>query len=222
MKKVIAIDGPSGAGKSTISKEVAKILGFQYLDTGALYRAIAYHFFIKFNHIKDFSTLSDKEIKKELEKIKIHYENSRVFLNGKDVSLLIRDPQIGAVTSQISAKQVIRDFLLPLQRDFAQIMDIVAEGRDMTTVVFPDAWKKFYLDASPEIRAKRRYEQLLNLRKEITFEEALKDVIERDKRDSSRQNAPLRISEDAFYIDTSMLTTQEVISLILKKVAESA
>jgi len=165
MKKVIAIDGPSGAGKSTVSKEVAKILGFQYLDTGALYRAVAYHFFIKFDHIKDFSTLSDREIKKELENIKIHYENSRVFLNGQDVSLLIRDPEVGAVTSQISAKQVIRDFLLPLQRDFAQIMDIVAEGRDMTTVVFPDAWKKFYLDASPEIRARRRYEQLLNLGK---------------------------------------------------------
>ena len=222
MKKVIAIDGPSGAGKSTVSKEVAKILGFQYLDTGALYRAVAYHFFIKFDHIKDFSTLSDREIKKELEKIKIHYENSRIFLNGHDVSLLIRDPEVGAVTSQMSAKKVIRDFLLPLQRDFAQIMDIVAEGRDMTTVVFPDAWKKFYLDASPEIRAKRRYEQLLNLGKEITFEEALKDVIERDKRDSSRQNAPLRISKDAFYIDTSELTTKEVISIILKKVAESA
>jgi len=222
MKKVIAIDGPSGAGKSTVSKEVAKILGFQYLDTGALYRAVAYHFFIKFDHIKDFSTLSDREIKKELENIKIHYENSRVFLNGQDVSLLIRDPEVGAVTSQISAKQVIRNFLLPLQRDFAQIMDIVAEGRDMTTVVFPDAWKKFYLDASPEIRARRRYEQLLNLGTKTTFEEALKDVIERDKRDSSRQNAPLRISKDAFYIDTSELTTKEVISIILKKVAESA
>jgi len=220
MKKVIAIDGPSGAGKSTVSREVAKALGFQYLDTGALYRAVAYHFFKKFFHIKDFSTFSDEEIKKELNNIKIHYENGRVFLDGKDVSALIRDPEVGAVTSQLSAKKVIRDFLLPLQRSFAEIMDIVAEGRDTTTVVFPDAWKKFYLDASHQVRAMRRFEQLLNTGKKITFEEALRDVIERDRRDSSRQNAPLRISETAFYIDTSKLTAQEVISIILKKVAE--
>lgn len=222
MKKVIAIDGPSGAGKSTVSKEIAKTLGFQYLDTGALYRAVAYYFFKKFNYIDNFSLLTAQEIEKEIKNIKIQYKNGRVFLLGEDVSDLIRDPEVGEITSQLSAQKVVRDFLLPLQRSFAEKVDIVAEGRDMTTVVFPDAWKKFYLDASPEIRAKRRFEQLKKSGKEITFEEALKDVIERDKRDCSRENAPLRISKDAFYIDTSELTLQEVISIVLKKVAEDA
>lgn len=216
MKKVITIDGPSGAGKSTVSREVAKALGFQYLDTGALYRAVAYYF-INFPNINEWD---DKEIEKELFNIKITYEDGKVFLNGQDISLKIRDPNVAILTSEISAKKVVRDFLLPLQRSFAEKMDIVAEGRDMGTVVFPDAWKKFYLDASCEIRARRRFAQFLSLGKKITFEEALRDVIERDRRDFSRQTAPLRISKDAFYIDTSNLTIQEVISLILKKVAE--
>ncbi|GLI52861.1 (d)CMP kinase [Thermodesulfovibrio yellowstonii] len=222
MKKVVAIDGPSGAGKSTVSKEIAKALGFQYLDTGALYRAVAYYFSIKFNYIDDFSLLTEQEIEEELKNIKIHYKNGRVFLSGEDVSDFIRDPKIGEITSQLSTQKVVRDFLMPLQRSFAEKVDIVAEGRDMTTVVFPDAWKKFYLDASPQVRAKRRFEQLIESGKKITFEEALRDVIERDKRDCSRENAPLRISKDAFYIDTSELTLQEVISIVLKKVAEDA
>ncbi|MGB9711376.1 MAG: (d)CMP kinase [Thermodesulfovibrio sp.] len=221
MKRVIAIDGPSGAGKSTVSRQVAKALGFQYLDTGALYRAVAYYFFRNFQHIDNFSLLTEHEIEKELLNIKIYYENGRVFLYDEDVSELIRDPKVGAATSELSAKKIIRDFLLPLQRSFAEKMDTVAEGRDMTTVVFPDAWRKFYLDASAEVRARRRFEQLIQSGKKITFNEALRDVIERDKRDSSRKDAPLRISEDAFYIDTSELTAQEVISIILKKVAES-
>ncbi|WP_353684046.1 (d)CMP kinase [Thermodesulfovibrio sp. 3907-1M] len=220
MKKVIAIDGPSGAGKSTVSRQVAKALGFQYLDTGALYRAVAYYFFKKFQNIDDFSLLTEHEIERELSNIKIYYENGRVFLSDEDVSELIRDPKVGAVTSELSAKKIIREFLLPLQRSFAEKMNLVAEGRDMTTVVFPDAWKKFYLDASPEERAHRRFEQLIQSGKKITFDEALRDVIERDKRDSSRKDAPLRISKDAFYIDTSRLTAQEVVSIILKKVAE--
>ncbi|GAB6182491.1 (d)CMP kinase [Thermodesulfovibrio hydrogeniphilus] len=222
MKRVIAIDGPSGAGKSTISREVAKILGFYYLDTGALYRTVALHFFKKFPNIKDFSNMKDEKLERELNSIAIYYENGKIFLCGEDVSDLIRSPDIGAVTSQLSAKPVIRKFLLPIQRSFAMKYDTVAEGRDMTTVVFPDAWKKFYLDASPEVRAKRRYEQLIQLSKPITFEQALEDVIERDRRDSTRDIAPLMRAKDAIYIDTSKLSIQEVISLILKKVAESA
>ncbi len=222
MKRVIAIDGPSGAGKSTISKEVAKALGFFYLDTGALYRTVAYYFSKKFPQCNDFSSLSDREIENELTNIQIHYDCDKVFLKGEDVSLLIREPKIGEFTSQLSAKKVVRTFLLPLQRKFAELYDTVAEGRDMTTVVFPDAWKKFYLDASLETRAKRRYEQLLRLGKDINFDIALQDVLERDKRDSTRKDAPLMISPDAFYIDTSKMSIEEVITLILKKVAESA
>ncbi|MCS7214736.1 MAG: (d)CMP kinase [Thermodesulfovibrio sp.] len=222
MKKVIAIDGPSGAGKSTVSREVAKALGFQYLDTGALYRAVAYYFFKKFSSIKDFSSMTEQEIQNELKNITINYHNGKIFLSDEDVSDLIRDPKIGEITSQLSTLKIVRNYLMPLQRSFAEKENTVAEGRDMTTVVFPDAWKKFYLDASPEIRARRRFEQLIRLGKNITFEEALKDVIERDKRDSSRENAPLKISNDAFYIDTSELTLQEVIEIVLKKVAEDA
>ncbi len=221
MKRVIAIDGPSGAGKSTISKEVARILGFYYLDTGALYRTVAFYFFKKFPDIKDFSNMKDDEVERELNNIAIYYENGKIFLCGEEVSDLIRMPDVGAVTSQLSAKQVIRNFLLPIQRSFAEKYDTVAEGRDMTTVVFPDAWKKFYLDASLEVRAKRRYEQLIQLSKPITFEQAFRDVIERDRRDSTRDIAPLMKAKDAIYIDTSKLSIKEVISLILKKVAES-
>lgn len=220
MKKVIAIDGPSGVGKSTISKAVAKALGFYYLDTGALYRTVAYYFLKNFSDIMDFSSIPEEKIAKELINIRINYKNAKVYLNSEDVSSLIRTPSVGAVTSQLSAKRCVRDFLLPLQREFAEKYNTVAEGRDMTTVVFPDAWKKFYLDASAEVRAKRRYEQLLNLGELITFEQALEDVLNRDERDSSRKESPLVRAKDAFYIDTSKLSIEEVISIILKKVAE--
>ncbi len=220
MKKVIAIDGPSGAGKSTISKAVAKKLGFYYLDTGSLYRAIAYYFLKNFNSVKELSSINEEELKKELVRIHIKYENGSVYLFSENVSELIRDPEVGALTSQLSARRSVREFLLPIQREFAEKYNTVAEGRDMTTVVFPDAWKKFYIDASPEVRAKRRYEQLLGLGKKITFDDALRDVIERDKRDFTRNEAPLVRTHDAFYIDTSRLSIRAVIDLILKKVAE--
>lgn len=220
MKKVIAIDGPSGSGKSTISKAVAKALGFYYLDTGALYRTIAYYFFKNFSYITDFSLVPEEQIKKHIVNININYENGKVYLDSEDISHLIRTPSLGIVTSQLSAKRCVRDFLLPFQRKFAEKYNTVAEGRDVTTVVFPNAWKKFYLDASPEIRAKRRYEQILNLGELITFEQALKDVINRDERDSTRDEAPLVRAKDAYYIDTSELSIEEVISIILKKVAE--
>lgn len=220
MKRVIAIDGPSGAGKSTISKEVARILGFQYLDTGALYRAVAYFFYENFNSSETISNLPETLIEEWLSKISLQYRDGRVYLEGRDVSELIREPKIGHITSILSAKKIVRRFLLPYQRHFAELYDTVAEGRDMTTVVFPDAWKKFYLDASQEVRAMRRFEQLKRMGKDITFEEALKDVAERDKRDSERSEAPLRISSEVIYIDSSSLKIEEVISLILKKVAE--
>lgn len=220
MKKVIAIDGPSGAGKSTVAKAVAKLLGFHYLDTGALYRAVAYYFYRKIKKEGNASEFPEEKITEELERIVISYDNGRVYLFSEDVTDLIREPAVGELTSLISAKKVVRDFLLPFQRGFAEKYNTVAEGRDMTTVVFPDAWKKFYLDASPEVRAKRRYEQLLALSKSITYEQALKDTVERDLRDSTREQSPLRVGSDVFYIDSSKLSIDEVISLILKKVAE--
>lgn len=217
MKKVIAIDGPAGAGKSTVAKKVAQILNFKYLDTGALYRAVAYHFFKKLGNIE---TLTEEDVKKELKILKIYYEDSKVFLFNEDVSYKIRDPKVGVITSLIAAKKSVRDFLLPLQREFAEKYDTVAEGRDTTTVVFPDAWRKFYLDASEQVRAQRRYEQLKSMEKNITFSEAFQDILTRDRIDSSRENSPLSVSSEAIYIDTSNLSVEEVISKILEKVAE--
>ncbi len=214
MGKVIAIDGPSGAGKSTISRLIAEKLGFQFLDTGALYRATALH--LRRKAIEPES--HDIEILAALNGVTINFKNGRVFLNGEDVSEEIRTTEAGHYASVFSAKKAVRDFLLQIQRDAAIENDIVAEGRDMTTVVFPSAWKKFFLDASEEGRARRRYLQLKEKGMEITMDEALRDVQERDKRDSSRDLAPLKRADDAIYIDTTDLNLEEVLKKVLEAI----
>ena len=226
MGKVIAIDGPSGAGKSTVAKELAKKLGFSYLDTGALYRAVALALREKGIEPDD----SDDKILEALRGIALTFNDGRVYLkentehrtqdtesfDGRDVSEEIRSPEIGHYSSVFSARKVVRDFLLNIQRDAAMSSDLVAEGRDMTTVVFPDAWKKFYLDASLNERAKRRYLQMRENGTEITESVAEKDVVERDARDSSRDIAPLKKADDAVLIDSSVMTVSEVLENILK------
>src|SRR5208283_721182 len=152
MKRVIAIDGPSGSGKSTISKRLSEELGFQFLDTGALYRAVALH--LRTANLTPES--SDAEIGGALKGVTVLFEKGRVILNDRDVSDAIRTTEAGHYASVFSARHAVRDFLLQVQRDAALYDDIVAEGRDMTTVVFPRAWRKFYLDASEESRARRR------------------------------------------------------------------
>lgn len=214
MGKVIAIDGPSGAGKSTIAKELAKRLGFSYLDTGALYRAVALA--LRGKGIEPEA--SDDKLKAVLIYAQVNFVDGKVFLNKKDVSEEIRTTEIGHYSSVFSARKVVRDFLLDIQRNAALNDNIVAEGRDMTTVVFPDAWKKFYLDASLDERAKRRYLQLKDKGTNITEHEAEKDVAERDTRDSSRDIAPLRKADDAVHIDSSVMTAGEVLENILKSI----
>jgi len=214
MGKVIAIDGPSGAGKSTVSKLIAEKLGFQFLDTGALYRATALH--LRRKAIEPES--HDIEILNALNGVTINFKNGRVFLNGEDVSEEIRTTEAGHYASVFSANKVVRDFLLHIQRDTAIDNDIVAEGRDMTTVVFPNAWKKFFLDASEKGRAKRRYFQLKGKGMDITMDEALRDVMERDKRDSSRDIAPLKRADDAIYIDTTDLNLEDVLKKVLEAI----
>jgi len=211
MKKVIAIDGPSGSGKSTISKRLAEKLGFQFLDTGALYRAIALHL----RSVNLTPESSDAEISSALDGVTVFFKNNKVLLNGRDVSDAIRTTEAGHYASVFSARQTVRDFLLHVQRDAALYDDIVAEGRDMTTVVFPHAWRKFYLDASEEGRARRRYLQLKEKGTPVTLEEAMKDVSERDMRDSRRDIAPLKRAEDAIYIDTTSMSIDEVAAAIL-------
>lgn len=212
MGKVIAIDGPSGSGKSTISKRVAEQLGFQFLDTGALYRAIALHL----RNTSLTSESGDAEILLALDNVSVYFKNGHVFLNDRDVSDEIRTTEAGHYASVFSARKPVRDFLLQIQRDATLHSDIVAEGRDMTTVVFPNAWKKFYLDASEEGRARRRYLQLKEKGTvSLTLEEALKDVRDRDIRDSQRDIAPLKRADDAIYIDTTHMGPDEVAATIL-------
>ena len=214
MGKVIAIDGPSGAGKGTIAKLLAGELGFSYLDTGALYRAVALALREKGIKPED----SDEKLKNTLSVTDVSFKNGKVSLNGKDVSEEIRTTEMGHYSSVFSARKIVRDFLLEIQRNASHHSDLVAEGRDMTTVVFPNAWKKFYLDASVEERAKRRYLQLKEKGINITESEARKDVVERDARDSGRDIAPLRKADDAVLIDSSSMTINKVLENILKVV----
>ena len=211
MRQVIAIDGPSGAGKTTIAKLVAKELGFDYLDTGALYRTVALA--LKNNGIglED----SDDKLKDLLDNSHIAFNNGKVFLNGKDVSEDIRSSEIDHYSSVFSARKVIRDFLLEVQRDSALDADLVVEGRDTTTVVFPDAKIKIYLSASLEERAKRRYLQFREKGTDISIDDSRMNIIERDIRDSSREIAPLKMASDALLIDSSNLSVEQVLKKIL-------
>lgn len=211
MKKIIAIDGPSGSGKSTIAKLIAQKMGFDYLDTGALYRAVAISL-IKSGLNEE---ASDKDIEEALQKTDVEFNNGHVFLNDEDVSSEIRSPEAGHFASVFSAKKPVREFLMNIQRDSAIHADIVAEGRDMTTVVFPHAFKKFYLDASVEERKKRRSLELISKGFEVNEERISKEIIERDTRDSSRDIAPLRRANDAYLIDSSGLTIEEVLNKIM-------
>jgi cytidylate kinase len=237
MGKVIAIDGPSGAGKTTIAKCIAQRLGFDYLDSGALYRAVALALREKGIEPSD----SDDKILKALNNITVTFKDGRVFLKenselrtqnsnpplppfnkggqggfGRDVSEEIRSTEIDHYSSVFSAKKKVRDFLLDAQRNTALNNDLVIEGRDTTTVIFPDAWIKVYLDASIEERAKRRYLQFSEKGIHISMDESRKAVMERDMRDSSRDIAPLKKAPDAFIIDSSNLSIEQVTEKILE------
>ncbi|MBF0465834.1 MAG: (d)CMP kinase [Nitrospirae bacterium] len=211
-KKVIAIDGPAGAGKSTVAKELAKRLGYDYLDSGALYRALA----LKLMLAGLDGGASDDKIMNILKDTHIEFSNGKVYLDKADVSERIRTPETGHYTSVFSSKKVVRDFLLVLQKKAGSGADLVAEGRDMATVVFPDASSKFFITANEDIRAQRRFNQLNG---KISFADALKDVQERDKRDSERTVAPLMKAPDAIEIDTSHKDIETVLSEIMRELA---
>ncbi len=214
---MIAIDGPSGAGKSTMAKLIARETGFEYLDTGALYRATALNL-VRLG-LSEYST--DEEITAALEKTNIYFSGGRVTLNGIDVSEEIRSPEAGHHASVFSARRPVRHFLLDIQRNAAHNADLVAEGRDMTTVVFPEAYRKIYLDASVGERARRRTEELLARGLAVDSDQVCKEIIERDARDSGREIAPLRKAKDARYIDSTGLTREEVLALIMRVIKEN-
>ncbi len=211
----IAIDGPAGAGKSTIAKSVAKKLNYIYVDTGAMYRAFGLYFIR--NNIKadDIHLIEDACNKVD---ITIKYENEiqQVFLNNENVTDLIRTKEAGNMASEISVHLVVRKKLVALQRKLSKTSDVVMDGRDIGTDVLPDAFIKIYLTASSIVRAKRRMLENLEKGIQLTLEEIEKDIIERDNRDMSRENSPLKKAEDAILIDSSDMTIGEVIEKIIQ------
>ena len=214
----VAIDGPAGAGKSTIAKAAAKELGFIYVDTGALYRAIAYNAVTK-GVIDDTQKIIDMLIDTNVE-LKYVDGVQAVYLNGDDVSAYIRTPEISMGASKVSAIPQVREFLLNLQRDIAQKNNVIMDGRDIATVVLPNADVKIFLFASPECRAQRRYKELIEKGEDVTLEDVLADVNQRDYQDSHREIAPLKPSEDSVMADTSKLNLEESIQLIIDIIKE--
>ena len=216
----IAIDGPAGAGKSSIAKALSKRLGYIYIDTGAMYRAVAL-FFVE-NNVSDGT---DSRIESLLEKleISIKYEDGaqKVILNGEDVTGKLRLEEIGKLASKFSAIGSVREKLVALQRKLAQKENVVMDGRDIGTVVLPNADLKIYLSASSKVRAKRRYLELSEKgHTDLDINEIEDEIIKRDEADMNREISPLKQADDAYYLDSSDMTLEEVVSKILSMVKE--
>lgn len=213
----IAIDGPAGAGKSTIAKLVSKKLGFIYVDTGAMYRGIALYFLknnidflVEENVINNCSNID----------IELKYENKEqmIYLNGENVSKLIRTEEVGNAASKVAAIKAVREKLLSIQRNIAKENDVVMDGRDIGTNILPNADVKIYMTASVETRAKRRFDQLVRTGKETDIEQIKTDIEQRDYQDMNRAISPLKQADDAYYLDTSNMTIDEVVNSIIERV----
>jgi len=218
---IIAIDGPSGAGKSTLAKRLARDLGYTYLDTGAMYRALALKILRQGLDLGDVAKLARLVDATEIDLAERQGE-SQVLLDGVDVSALIRTPEVSQMASKVSAFPVVRKRMLELQRALGQKGSVVAEGRDIGTVIFPEAEVKIYLDASVDERGRRRYEELRAAGRDVTLEETVRELKERDKRDSERDVAPLRKAEDALAIDSSQLTAETVRAQVIRAVKQKS
>ena len=207
---VIAIDGPSGAGKSTVARMLAERLGYQRIDTGAMYRAVAVM-------LRDagLEPVVGPALDEFCENLQVSLENSggvqRVIANGRDVTELIRTPEVSLITSRISALKPVRDTLVKAQRSMGRDGGVVLEGRDIGTVVFPSAEIKFFLHASPEVRGKRRFDEMAAKGETVTLKETIAAVIQRDIQDSEREIAPLKQAEDAIPVDSSNMGIEEVV-----------
>ncbi len=215
----IAIDGPAGAGKSSLSRAAAKELGFLYADTGALYRTIGLYLLRQGVDID--TDLDWQSLLKEL-RVTIGFVEGEqhVYLNGEDVSALIRTPEVSMMASAASAKLPVRAHLLEMQRQLARENDVLMDGRDIGTVVLPDATVKIFLTASPEERARRRYAELIEKGQQVTYEDVYEDMVQRDYNDSHRAVAPLKPAEDSVIVDTTGLEIHESLALLLKTIRE--
>lgn len=215
----VAIDGPAGAGKSTIAKRVSKELGFIYVDTGALYRAVGLN---ALNLGKN--TKSEEEVVSTLEGLNVSLRfvdgEQRVFLGEEDVSLAIRQNEVSMAASNVSAIPKVREFLFELQRSIAQNNNCIMDGRDIGTVVLPNAQIKIYLTASAEARADRRYKELVEKGQQVNYDEILREIELRDYQDTHREIAPLKKAEDAVLVDTTKLNLEESIEYVLNVIKE--
>ena len=215
----VAIDGPAGAGKSTLSRKTAEELGFIYVDTGALYRAVG----LKFSNAGYNAELNcdiEQVLKTTTVDIRFVKGEQRVFLDGEDVSDGIRTPNASMMASAVSAKPSVRAFLLEMQRKLARENNVVMDGRDIGTVVLPDATVKIYLTATAKARAERRYKELIQKGTAVTFEEVYDDMVKRDYNDMHREIAPLKQAEDAVLADTTECDLDGSLELILKIIKE--
>lgn len=213
--KSIAIDGPSGAGKSTLARRVAQAMGYLYVDTGAIYRTLGLAALRRGVAPED-----SNRVVALLEQIRIDLRHGgdglqRMYLDGEDVSAAIREPEVSRYASAVSAIPEVRAFLMEMQRDLARRQNVIMDGRDIGTVVLPDADVKIFLTASAEDRARRRYEELRERGNDVDFDTVLRDIIARDERDTQRAAAPLRQAEDAVAVDTTGNTLEESFRLLL-------
>jgi len=217
LAKIIAIDGPAGSGKSTVSRLLAARLGYLYLDTGAMYRAVALQAKRKNIDLKDTEKISRLCLDLDL-----HFRAldgaTRLFLGAEDISAAIRSPDMDMLSSVISTIKEVREAMTLLQRKMAEQRGVVAEGRDMGTVVFPDAECKFFIDADPEVRAGRRYRERLARGEKVSGQEVEKELRKRDDQDMTRALAPLVPAKDAILLDTTNLTVEEVVETMVRTI----
>ena len=211
----VAIDGPSGTGKSTIAKAVAVRFGLEYIDTGAMYRALGLK--ARRTGVDEFN---EDAVREMLGITSIDFNGGATMLDGEDVSGLIRTNEISMAASNISKLAIVRAKVDEVSRHLAATKDVVMEGRDIGTTVIPDAEVKIFMTASPEIRAERRYKQLLEAGKEADYDQILKEVQERDYQDSHREVSPLRQADDAVFLDTSNLNIEEVVDAVADIIAD--
>ncbi len=216
---VIAIDGPAGAGKTTIAKRLADELGYLYVDTGALYRAIGYFALTRGLDVRDESAIAGLLVSTRVD-LRFVDMTQRVYINDTDVTDRIRTEAVSMAASAVSALPVVRAFLLDSQRRLAEVGNVILNGRDIGTVVCPDAECKLFLTASAEDRARRRFKQLTERGIAANYDDVLADIIRRDEGDSSRSIAPLRPAEDAILIDTTGNTLEQSVAIVIRKVRE--
>lgn len=218
-RPILAIDGPAGAGKSTVARLAAQRLGFTYIDTGAMYRGVALSALRGGIDPDDGERLTDAARRLTFEFREVEGER-RLFLDGEDVSRAIREPQVSGAASQVAAVSGVRSALVAAQRAMGAAGGVVMEGRDIGTVVFPDAEVKVYLDASPEERARRRHLELKGRGHDVPLEQLAREIAERDTRDSNRADSPLRAAEDAIRLPTDGLSIDQVVERLVTMVRE--